>query len=161
MSNNNYLVVKDKVQRFAKQLFNIVELNDDGSLSIPYESTHVFIEVIDVTSDDPEFNNFKKENDLPFNIVSIWAMVLMDVSPNNELFKWIATDGQEFDFGSFKVLIRDDGFANVIYRTTIGGDNLDAGELKQALLAVASTADNNDETLKSRFGGKTISDVRN
>lgn len=161
MSNNNYLVVKDKVQRFAKQLFNIVELNDDGSLSIPYESTHVFIEVFDTSSNDPEFNTFKKENDLSFSIVNVWAMVLMDVKPTNDLYKWVATEGQEFDYGSFKVLVRDDGLANVIYRSTIGGDSLDAGELKQALLAVASTADNNDENLKSLFGGKTVSDVRN
>jgi hypothetical protein len=160
MSNNNYLVVKDKVQRFAKQLFNYVELNDDGSLSIPYESTHVFIEVFDLTSNDPEYNAFKKENDLPFNIVSVWAMVLMDVKPTNELFKWVATEGQEFDYGGFKVLVRDDGLANVVYRTTVGGDNLDAGELKQALVSVAFTADGNDETLKSRFGGKTVADYR-
>jgi len=161
MSNTNYLVVKDKVQRFAKQLFNIVELNDDGSLSIPYESTHVFVEVFDTTSTDAEFAAFKKENDLSNSIVQVWAMVLMDVKPSNELYKWIATEGQEFDFGSFKIAMREDGMSNIVYRTNIGGDNLDAGELKEALLAVASSADNNDETLKSRFGGKTVSDARN
>jgi hypothetical protein len=161
MSNSNYLVVKDKVQRFAKQLFNIVELNDDGSLSIPYESTHIFIEVFDMTSNDAEMNAFRKENDLSFTIVSIWAMVLVDVKPNNELYKWVAVDGQSFDFGGFKVIIRDDGLANVVYRTAIGGDNLDAGELKEALLSVAATADNNDEMLKSRFGGNTVNDLRN
>jgi len=161
MSNTNYLVVKDKVQRFAKQLFNVVELNDDGSLSIPHESTHVFIEVHDTTSTDPDFAAFKKENDLSNTIVSVWAMVTMEVKPTNELYKWIATEGQEFDFGSFKVVPCDDGSANVVYRCTLGGDNLDAGELKQALLAVASTADNNDESLKSLFGGNTVSDIRN
>jgi len=161
MSNTNYLVVKDKVQRFAKQLFNIVEINDDGSLSIPYESTHVFIEVHDTTSTDPDFAAFKKENDLSNSIVSVWAMVTMDVKPTNELYKWIATEGQEFDYGSFKVVPRDDGFVNVVYRCTLSGDKLDAGELKQALLAVASTADNNDESIKSRFGGNTVSDIRN
>ena len=161
MSNNNYLVVKDKVQRFAKQLFNIVELNDDGSLSIPYESTHVFIEVFDMTSTDAEMNAFRKENDLSFTAVSVWAMVLLDVKPSNELYKWIAVEGQNFDYGSFKVVMRDDGLVNVVYRSAIGGDSLDAGELKEALLSVAGTADNNDEMLKTRFGGKTVSDVRN
>jgi hypothetical protein len=161
MSNNNYLVVKDKVQRFAKQLFNIVELNDDGSLSIPYESTHVFIEVFDMTSNDADMNSFRRENDLSFTGVQIWAMALLDVRPSNELYKWVAIEGQNFDYGSFKVVMREDGFANVIFRTAIGGDNLDAGELKEALLSVAFSADNNDEMLKSRFGGKTVGDVRN
>jgi hypothetical protein len=88
-------------------------------------------------------------------------MVLVDVKPNNELYKWVAVDGQSFDFGGFKVIVRDDGLANVVYRTAIGGDNLDAGELKEALLSVAATADNNDEMLKSRFGGNTVNDLRN
>ena len=102
MSNNNYLVVKDKVQRFAKQLFNIVELNDDGSLSIPYESTHVFIEVYDTTSNDADFAAFKKANDLTNSVISVWAMVTMDVKPSNDLYKWVATEGQDFNFSSFK-----------------------------------------------------------
>lgn len=160
MSNNNYLVVKDKVQRFARQLFNVVELNDDGSLSIPYESTHVFIEVYDTTSNDADFAAFKKANDLTNSVVSIWAMVTLDVKPSNDLYKWVATEGQDFNFSKFKVVARDDGFVNVISQCTIPGDNLDAGELKEALLAVATTADGHDETLKSRFGGNTVSDIR-
>ncbi len=161
MSTNNYLVVKDKVQRFAKQLFNTVQLNDDGSLSVPYESTHVFIEVFDMTSDDADFNAFRRENDLSFTTVSIWAMVLMDVKPNNELYKWVAIDGQDYMLGGFKLVVLDDGLVNVVYRAAVSGDNLDAGELKGALLAVATSADEMDETLKSRFGGKTVDDIRN
>jgi uncharacterized protein (UPF0303 family) len=161
MSNNNYLVVKDKVQRFAKQLFNTVQLNDDGSLSVPYESTHVFIEIFDMTSDDADFNAWRKENDLSFTTVSIWAMVVMDVKPSNELYKWVAIDGQDYNLGGFKLVMLEDGLVNIIYRTAISGDNLDAGELKGALLAVATTADETDEMLKSRFGGKVVEDIRN
>jgi hypothetical protein len=160
MSNNNYLVVKDKVQRFAKQMFNNVMLEDDGSLGIPYESTHVIIEVHDVTSNDAETNAFRKENDLSFTMISVWAFVLLDVKPSDDLYKWVAIDGQNFDYGGFKVVVRDDGLANVIYRTAISGDSLDAGELKDALLSVAFTADNNDDELKSRFGGKTVENAR-
>jgi hypothetical protein len=160
MSNNNYLVVKDKVQRFAKQLFNSVQIEDDGSLGIPYESTHILIEVYDLSSNDAEMNTFRKENDLSFTMVTVYAFVLFDVKPSDELYKWIAIDGQNFDYGGFKVVLREDGFANVIYRTAISGDSLDAGELKDALLSVAFTADNHDEELKSRFGGKTVEDAR-
>ena len=31
------LVTKDKVTRFAKELFNVVMIDDDGDLVIPYE----------------------------------------------------------------------------------------------------------------------------
>jgi hypothetical protein len=161
MSNNNYLVVKDKVQRFAKQLFNVVELNDDGSLSIPYESTHVFIEVYDLSPTDADFAAFKREHDLSNTIVSVWAMVLMEVKGSSDLFKWIATEGQGFDYGAFRAIEREDGKYNVVYKSGIPGDNLDAGELKEALLSVAATADNNDEELKRMFGGQTVADIRN
>ncbi len=161
MTNSNYLVVKDKVQRFAKQLFNVVEINDDGSLSVPYESTHVFLEVHDVSSTDPEFAAFKKEHDLSNTIVSIWAMVLIEVKGSNDFFKWIAIDGQGFDYGSFRAVALEDGRYNLIFKNALPGDNLDAGELKESLLCVASTADNLDEELKAKFGGSTVSDIRN
>ena len=161
MSNSNYLLVKDKVQRFAKQLFNVVELNDDGSLSIPYESTHLFVETYDVTSDDAGFNSFKRENDLSFTAISVWAMVLLEVKPSTEVFKWIALEGQTFDYGGFKAVEREDGTLNLVFRTSLPGDNLDAGELKEAQLAVASVADGHDEELKARFGGQTVANIRN
>ena len=34
---SNLLVVKDKVSRYAKEVFNVVQLDDDGDLVIPYE----------------------------------------------------------------------------------------------------------------------------
>ena len=161
MTNSNYLVVKDKVQRFAKQLFNVVELNDDGSLSVPYESTHVFLEVHDVSSTDAEFAAFRKEHDLSNTIVSIWAMVLLEVKGSNDFFKWIALEGQGFDYGSFRAIELEDGRYNLIFRNTLAGDNLDAGELKESLLCVATTADNFDEELKNKFGGNKVADIRN
>ena len=160
MSNTNFLVVKDKVQRFAKQLFTYVELQDDGSLSIPYESTNIHIEVHDLSSSDADVNTFRKENDISFTIVSVWAMVLLDVKGSSDFFKWIATEGQLFDFGGFKAVPREDGLFNLVFQFNIPGDNLDAGELKGALAAVAFTADGNDEELKSKFGGLTVGDIR-
>jgi hypothetical protein len=42
---------------------------------------------------------------------------------------------------------------------TIAGDTVDPGELKQALLAVATTTDDLDDVLKGKFGGKRYEDV--
>ncbi len=160
MSNTNYLVVKDKVHRFANQFFNQIELREDGSLSIPFESTNIHVEIHDTNDSEADVIAFRKENDISLTTVSVWAMVLLDVKGSNELFKWIATEGQTFLLGGFKLVLRDDGLYNVIFQFNIPGDNLDAGELKGALAAVAITADNNDEELQSKFGGKTINDYR-
>lgn len=161
MSNTNVLVVKDKVQRFAKQFFNHVQLDDDGNLSIPYESTNVHIEVFDLTDADPDVNAFRKDNDISVTAVQVWAMVLLDVKGSNDLYKWVAIEGQQFLQGSFKLVLRDDGLFNLVFSTTLAGDTLDAGELKGALAAIAISADNEDENLKKKFGGRTVEDARN
>jgi hypothetical protein len=52
----------------------------------------------------------------------------------------------------------DKGKVQVLFEITIPGDTLDPGELKQALIAVAFTADNLDYELKAKFGGMRIED---
>ena len=82
------------------------------------------------------------------------------MKPSNELYKWVATEGADFFYGHCKVLnYGDDGQVQVIFEITIAGDTIDPGELKQALLAVATTADDLDDELKAKFGGKRVEDV--
>lgn len=156
---SNYLVVKDKVQRFAKEVFNQVLIDDDGDLVIPYESTRVFISVSQKDI-DPELSEFWNDHQLSHNFVEIWAPVIVDVKPSADVFEWVARDGQEYNYGGFRV-INDGDSKNVqlIFRVSLPGDTLDPGELKDALLAVALTADELDDDLKKRFGGKRIEDL--
>jgi hypothetical protein len=90
----------------------------------------------------------------------VWAPVIVDVKPSAELFEWVARDGQEYNYGGIRV-INDGDSKNVqlIFRVSLPGDSLDPGELKDALFAVALTADELDEELKKRFGGKRIEDL--
>jgi hypothetical protein len=156
---SNYLVVKDKVQRYAKEVFNQVLLDDDGDIVIPYESTRVFISVSqkEVDKDVLEFWN---EHQLSHNFVEVWAPVIVDVKPSAELFEWVARDGQEYNYGGIRVINDGDSkIVQLIFRVSLPGDSLDPGELKDALFAVALTADELDEELKKRFGGKRIEDL--
>jgi hypothetical protein len=156
---SNYLVVKDKVQRFAKEVFNQVLLDDDGDLVIPYESTRVFISVSQKEVDD-DVSDFWNEHQLSHNFVEVWAPVLVDVKPSAELFEWVARDGQEYNYGGIRVIDHDGGKnVQLIFRVALPGDSLDPGELKDALFAVALTADELDDELKKRFGGKRIEDL--
>lgn len=162
MVSPNLLLVKDKVQRFAKQFFNVVQLDDDGDLSIPYESTNIFISCSELDQSSPELNEFRRENEISATVVNIWALVLREVKGTPELFKWIATEGQTYDYGRFKIAeIQDSpGKFIVIFEHNLAGDTLDAGELKGALAAVGFVADGEDDNLKARFGGKTVEDLR-
>jgi hypothetical protein len=155
---SNLLVVKDKVTRFAKEVFNVVMIDDDGDLVIPYESTKIFIRVFEreVASENEAFWN---ENQLSRTAVYVWAPTIFDVKPSNELYKWVATEGADFFYGHCKVTsFGDKGNVQVIFEITIPGDTIDPGELKQALLSVATTADDLDDELKAKFGGKRIED---
>ena len=155
---SNLLVVKDKVTRFAKEVFNVVMIDDDGDLVIPYESTKIFIRVFEreVATENEAFWN---ENQLSRTAVYVWAPTIFDVKPSNELYKWVATEGADFFYGHCKVTsFGDKGNVQVIFEITIPGDTIDPGELKQALLSVATTADDLDDELKAKFGGKRIED---
>ena len=161
MASADLLLVKDKVQRYEKQFFNIIQIDDDGDLRIPYESTHVVISVYETATSDPDVLAFRKENDISKTIVNLFAFVLWGVKTTPELFKWIATEGQEFDYGAFRVIIDPDNSknCNVQFQYRLAGDTLDPGELKNALAAVAFVADAEDDGLQAKFGGKRSSDI--
>ena len=162
MTSPNLLLVRDKAQRFSKQFFNIVQLDDDGDLSIPYESTHMYISCSELDLSNPELNEFRRENEISSTLVNIWAMVLREVKGTPELFKWIATEGQLYNYGRFAARELPDmpGKYMLIFEYSLAGDHLDPGELKGALASVGFTADNEDDNLKAMFGGKTVEYLR-
>ena len=161
MASTQLLVVKDKVQRYAKQFFNVINIDDDGDLRITFESTHVILSVIELDTSDPEIVEYRKDQDISATVVNIFALVLFGANVSNELYKWIATEGQDFDYGAFRVFIDSENpkKCNVQYQYRLAGDHLDPGELKGALAAVAFTADNEDDELQKKFGGKKWSDL--
>lgn len=157
---SNYLIVKDKVQRFARELFDTVQLDGDGDLSIPFESTNAFVSVSE-RDVEPDMKQMWEENQLSYTVVSIWAPIIVDVKSSDELNKWVATEGQDFLYGSTKIAPFDDkGRVQVLMYMTLPGDTLDPGELKNALLSVCLTANNLDEELQKKFGGKRVQDFR-
>jgi hypothetical protein len=151
------LVIKDKVGRYIKEVFN-VSLGDDGEFLIQYESVLVVAEVLEIT--DQESVSWRKEMGLPVFAVSIFSPVLFDVRPSNELFTWIAIDGQDFDYGTFKYAFNDESkkVGTLVFNYTIAADTVDAEEVKNAVVSVAFAADNNDEKLKKMFGGRRLED---
>jgi len=156
---SNLLVVKDKVSRFARELFNIVQLDDDGDLVIPYESTKVWIQFIE-REVEPDREDFWNENQLSRTIVKLWAPTIIDVTPTNELYKWVATEGSFYFYGHCRIVdFGDKGNVQVLFEICLPGDTIDPGELKQALISIATVADDLDDELKAKFGGKRYEDM--
>jgi hypothetical protein len=132
---SNLLVVKDKVSRYAREVFNIVQLDDDGDLIIPYESTRVFIRVIEreVAAENEPFWN---DNQLSRTAVYVWAPTIFDVKPSNELYKWVATEGQNWMLGGTRVVLGDDGECTLLFVYTMSGETLDPGEFKNGVMSI-------------------------
>lgn len=138
-------------------------IDDDGDLKIPYGSTTVYISVkeFDRSGNSEESRKFFEENQISTTYVQVWAPVIVGLSPTEALFKWVATEGQEYKFGGFRVTpMNNPEDVQLIFSHSLAGDTLDPGELKNALLAVSWTADEEDEKLQKLFGGKRIEDIQ-
>lgn len=150
------LLVKDKVQRALSQVFNIVNVADNG-YTVPYESTMCWVEFYETT--DPEARAFRLEYDLPTILIHFWALVATDVRASDPMFKWIATEGQMRDYGGTKAVLREDGLYNIVFEYSIAGESVDPMEIKNAVMVVSTTADDLDDEFVTKFGGKRFSDV--
>lgn len=139
-----------KVQRILVAEFEDVRLTKDGGFAIAGGSTVAFVEPKDWVAD-------KDGN--PRSLVRVWAPLGRDVKPSPELFKWAATDGQNQYFGSVTVLISpDEASCFVMFDHTLLGDFIDPAELCTAVYAVLYSADELDDIVHDKFGGKRYTD---
>jgi len=139
-----------KVQRILIGEYNDVRLTKDGGFAVPFGSSTAFVEPTDWAA-DAEGN--------PRSLVRIWAPLGRDVPPTPELFRWAATEGQSKWFGSVSVVEGAEGTnAFVMFDHAILGDFLDPAELISAVTAIMVTADELDEIVHDKFGGKRYTD---
>lgn len=131
-----------KIQRMLTEENLFVRLIEDGVV-VPYESTAVFIRVLQQESR---------------TLIRFTAPVVIEAPDSPELTRWVATHGQSYFFGSASLQIRDDGKVDVILDHTLLGDFLDREELHAVIVALANTANDLDEELKGKFGGRRLAE---
>lgn len=135
--------IQFKVQRQLQSIFGEVQLTSEGSFKFPVESTMGFGQVHEAGE---------------HYIFSVFAPVLIDVPITNELTHYVATEF--FMIGGLRLLPADngrEGSLNFEYR--ILADDLDDSELRVAVSMVCVTADDLDDKLQKRFGGKRVADL--
>lgn len=97
----------------------------------------------------------------PRSLVHVSSPILWGVDPSPELFEWIARQGSQYYFG--RVAAFDDsanpGKIFLAMLHTLLGDYLDEEELKAATWGVLMTADELDDELQQKFGGKRWADM--
>jgi hypothetical protein len=133
--------VRSKIQRMLSNRFGSVKIDKNNRFVVPFESSVTFVGVEQWTDDQ--------------TVVHIICPLLVDVTITPELTRWIAVEGQNFQFGSTSLNPNDDGKLGwVFFSHNLLGDDLDEPELMDALDAIVLTGNNLDNKLKDMFGGK-------
>ena len=85
--------------------------------------------------------------------------ILATVASTPEFYRWAATEGQKFLFGTVTVVDNEDGTeCFVAFDHTLLADYLDPDELVQAVVAIVLTADDLDDVVHDRLGGLRYTD---
>jgi len=91
-------------------------------------------------------------SELPFDesksVIEVYSAVVQEIKTTPELMRHMLTKKADMLFGAFS--IDEDG--DVIFRHTIMGNTCDKEELQAAVLAVASTAEREDDEIIAKFG---------
>lgn len=132
----------DKVERILADHFGVIEVDRDGDFTFPVDSTRVFIQLVE--QDDR-------------SLIKVSAPVLRGLQPTAELYKHLALHAGDYFFGSWEVRETGETLSLWFYYTLLG-DYVDPDELKTAIGAVGSAANNLDDDLQERFGGKRYVD---
>ena len=132
--------VKEKVQRILAGSLGSVSIDEDGDFFVRFESAVVVVEVLEMNDD--------------VTLIKSYSIMLSEVPLNHEVYRWVATEGQDHFFGHARVVERDNGTGTIMFEHVLLGDFLDPEELNWAVLALGRTADELDDRLQARFGGK-------
>jgi hypothetical protein len=92
----------------------------------------------------------------PRTLVRITSPILRGVKPSPALYEWIAREGGQYFFGHVVALddTEEPGKLFLLMSHTLLGDYLDEEEVASAMWGVLGSADNLDDELQQRFGGK-------
>ena len=138
------LAVKDKVERYLLDLGIRPEVMDGGGWTFRNGSARIFVRL----------RERQLKGDSTSALVDVFAPVLLDVKPSPELWEYVAKNTDNWIFGHLSAEPTDDGTVTLILSHRLLGDYLDPEELKTAVGGIAVSADEVDDELRQRFGGR-------
>lgn len=144
-----------------KEIFPGAEQNKQSQWTVAFESTRVWIAIEKGFVPKSEKNkNWHAKHDIPNILVKIWATILVNVPRSPGLFKWVATEGQNWMLGGTRVVLGDEGECSLLFTYSIAGETMDPGEFKNAVMSVVTVANHLDDIAQEKFGGKRFIDLK-
>ncbi len=136
------MAVRQKVEQLLLDKDIKLQVTKD-SIAVPYESTRVFV-LISSFGDDQ-------------SVVNLRGVVGIDVPITDELKCWVAEKSATYTFGH-PAYFEMDGKAVIEFRHNLLADFLDPDELLTAVACVANAANDLDDEVHQKFGGRRIAD---
>ena len=87
-------------------------------------------------------------------VVAVYATVVSGVEPSQELYEYLLKHNAGSVFGAFGLVDGD-----VLFQYAMLGETIEKLELGTTVTAVVDTADEQDEEITRRFGGKRARDL--
>lgn len=137
--------VKSKIQGYL-QNYGSVTIDSEGDFAFDWGSSAVFIRVLDWGDGDV--------------LVNVYALVAFDVPITDELCADLILERGAV-MGGWSISRRDDNpkLGTVSFSIRLLGNEIDESELVHAIRAAGDTADENDDQIVARFGGKRYEDL--
>jgi hypothetical protein len=130
-------VLRQALERYLVESFGDYEQDADGDYVVRRGSAVVYVRPLEWQQGQ--------------TLVRIWSVTNIGVRVDGELTRFLATENRSFVFGGFAL---DESGPAVIFGHTLLGDFLSREEVAQAVAAVAETADEYDDRIRARFGGR-------
>jgi hypothetical protein len=94
-------------------------------------------------------------------VVRAFSPLVVDVPLTADVYKWVATEGQQFFFGHCQLLEDDDNpkLCRILFGYSIVGNDLDPNELLNLVFVAMVTGNQLDNMLKDKFGGQLFSET--
>jgi hypothetical protein len=142
--------IRKKVQRILTDELGRVEIDRDGDYVLHHESAVVFVSLQE-----------RGEEANVDVIIRAFCPLVVNVPITTEVFKWVATEGQSFFFGSCVLFLEDENekFGRINFGYSIVGNDLDPNELQNLIYSVMFTGNTLAEVLKGKFGGLLFSET--
>ncbi|MEZ5141203.1 MAG: hypothetical protein R2726_01610 [Acidimicrobiales bacterium] len=132
--------VRTKVRDYLTGVFDAVDVDEAGECALSYGSARVSVSVRIFDEDS--------------TAVHVEAPLVTGATASPELFHYVATSADTYDFGHLGVREEGDGKATITFSHSLLGDFLDDAELRTAVVAVSFYGDQLDDELAARFGGR-------
>jgi hypothetical protein len=134
--------LRRKLESHLEELFGGCEADPDGDFMLAHGSTMTWLRPMDWEDGR--------------TIVRVWAVTNVDVRVGPELARFLLNENANQVFGGFAL---DPAKRTVAFGHTLLGDFLQRKELALAIAGVVNAADEYDDRIKARFGGKLFTET--